>query len=106
MHTPKYPLLSTVEYANPLVADEDRFQQFTHLVDRCLTLGVSFDRFFVNYIDLNGKYLFWNPFWRHGDSYTPAKIFHLLRARGYGSVPEAAVNVFWQVRAEELHVMH
>lgn len=78
--------------------DERRLHELAKVVDGCLSRGINFDQFFTDYIQAEGKRLYWNPFWRHGEAYSPAELYMQLRHSGYGSVPEAAVNVFWQMR--------
>lgn len=82
--------------------DDKRLVQFTRLVDCCLINGVGFDRFFLDYVDAEGKNVYWNPFWRYGSRYTPTELFMLLGGKGFGFVPEAAVNIFWQLREQYL----
>lgn len=82
--------------------DDRRLAQFMQLVDSCLMKGVGFDRFFIEYVDAEGRKVYWNPFWRYGSRYTPAELFMQLRVRGFGFVPEAAVNVFLQLREQRL----
>lgn len=81
---------------------DQRLVQFIGLVDYCLRKGIGFDRFFVDYIDAQGKRVYWNPFWSYGPGYSPAELFMQLRIEGFGFVPEAAVNVFWQLREQYL----
>lgn len=82
--------------------EDKRLAGFTRLVDSNVIKGVGFDRFFTDYIDPAGKSVYWNPFWRYGVRYSPAELFLSLRNKGYGSIPEAAVNVFWQSRERRL----
>lgn len=80
--------------------EDSRLLQLRKLIVACLRKGIGFDAFYSQYIDPRGSMLFWNPFWRHGESYSPAELFTLLHWQGFGSVPEAALNVFWQLHED------
>lgn len=82
--------------------EDSRLQQFRQLVISCLERGIDFDTFYSHFIRPEGKRVFWNPFWRHGEGYSPAELYMLLRCKGFGSVPEAAINVFWQLQEQQL----
>lgn len=82
--------------------EDQRLLQLRQLVFHCLHAGISFDQFFRDYIAAEGGRIFWNPFWRYGERYSPAELYRLLRLLGFGVVPEAAVNVFWQLQEQQI----
>ncbi len=75
---------------------EIKFASLKRLVRSCDQQGISFDHFYRDFIGLNGRKLFLNPYCSDPRNYSPVLIFSELDERGFGSIPEAALNVFWQ----------
>ncbi len=85
-----------------LTATDLKVRELRKLVRQCLARGVSFDEFYRDYVYEDGRRVFWNPFWTHRGLYTPQELHRTLRHIGYGEVPEAALNVFWQLQEQWL----
>lgn len=81
---------------------DERLNQLRRIIRICLRKGMDFDEFYRDIIDPAGCRLHLNPFWCDSEEYSPAELYNQLRWLGFGSLPEASLNVFWQLQEESL----